>query len=121
MSQLARMFVVLNFLLAAGFLYAAAMFLGINHEWKKKHDTMNTQLTQAREEARKREKDLQTRVEELTKESSTLKEDNAGVKATAARLTDAAATSEKDKAQKAADFAKEQGNVQSAQEALKRA
>ena len=43
MSQLARMFVVLNFLLAAGFLYAAAMFLGINHEWKKKHDTMTTQ------------------------------------------------------------------------------
>jgi uncharacterized protein (DUF3084 family) len=121
MSQLARMFVVLNFLLAAGFLYAAAMFLGINHEWKKKHDTMNKDLTQAREDARKREKDLQTRVEELTRESSTLKEDNAGTKATAARLTEANATAEKDKKTKEADFTKEQANLASANENLKRA
>ena len=122
MSQLARMFVVLNFLLAAGFLYAAAMFLGINHEWKKKHDTMNTQLTQAREDARKREKELQTRVEELTKESSTLKEDRSGLQGDNTtphgRERD---TAEKDKKTKDAEFAKEQGNVASANENLKRA
>src|SRR6185503_11632095 len=115
MSQLARMFVVLNFLLAAGFLYAAAMFLGLNHEYKKKNEALTAQMTREHDEAQKREKDQKTRIDELTRESQTLKEDNSANKATAAQMKAANETAEKDKKEKDAAIAKEQGNVASAQ------
>jgi hypothetical protein len=121
MSQLARMFVVLNFLLAAGFLYAAAMFLGLNHEYKKKNEALNTQMARERDDAQKREKDQKTRIDELSKESSTLKEESASAKSTAAQLKAANETAEKDKKEKDAAIAKEQGNVASAQQNLQRA
>jgi len=121
MSQLARMFVVLNFLLAAGFLYAAAMFLGLNHEYKKKNEALNVQMTRERDDAQKESKAQKTRIDELTRESQTLKEDNSGTKATAAQLKAANETAERDKKEKDAAIAKEQGNVASANANLQRA
>jgi uncharacterized protein (DUF3084 family) len=121
MSQLARMFVVLNFLLAAGFLYAAAMFLGLNHEYKKKNEALNVQMTRERDEAQKESKTQKTRIDELMRESSTLKENGSGLQATNAQLQksnqELAATIK----QRDADLAKEQGNVASANANLQRA
>jgi uncharacterized protein (DUF3084 family) len=121
MSQLARMFVVLNFLLAAGFLYAAAMFLGLNHEYKKKNEGLTTQMASERDAASKREKDLKTRVDELTRESSTLKENGSGLAATNAQLTKTNSDLQAQLKEKDAAIAKEQGNVASANANLQRA
>ena len=118
MSQLARMFVVLNFLLAAGFLYAAAMFLGLNHEYKKKNEALTiadcAQATVKRRSARRTQK---TRIDDLTRESQTLKEDAAEPtgRATAPAREARTTTAEKDKKEKDAAIAKEQGNVASAE------
>jgi predicted membrane protein len=121
MSQLARMFVVLNFLLAAGFLYAAAMFLGLNHEYKKKNEALSVQMTREHDEAQKREKDQKGRIDDLTKESQTLKENGSGLQATNAQLKDQNDKLTAQLKEKDAIIAKEQGNVASAQDGMKRA
>ena len=121
MSQLARMFVVLNFLLAAGFLYSAAMFLGLNHEWKKKHTDVTAQLSEEKVASAKREATQKTRIDDLTRESQTVKETLSGLQGSEGRLREANTTAEKDKKEKDAAIAKEQGNVASANENLKRA
>jgi uncharacterized protein YeeX (DUF496 family) len=121
MSQLARMFVVLNFLLAAGFLYAAAMFLGLNKEWKVKHEALETTRKREADELGKQIKDQKDRIDLLTRESQTLKEEGSGLKATSAQMKQANEKAEADKKAQEAALAKEQGNVQSAQANLQRA
>lgn len=120
MSQLARLFVVLNFLLAAGFLYSAAMFLGLNHEWKKNHEKVSTELKTEKEAAARRETAQKTRIDELTHESSALKEERTSLSSKKDSLEKENLAHIADKAQMKTDFTKEQGNVASAQEALKR-
>ena len=44
MNQVARVFVVINLLLSAGFLMAAATFLHQTQDWKSKHDAKSTEL-----------------------------------------------------------------------------
>jgi myosin heavy subunit len=121
MSQLARMFVVLNFLLAAGFLYASAMFLGLNKEYKTKNEGLTAQMKRAEEDASRREKEQKTRIDELMRESSTLKENSSSLNATAAQLKAANEQAAKDKAEKDAALAREQGIVAGANANLQRA
>jgi len=120
MSQLARLFVVLNFLLAAGFLYSAAMFLGLNHEWKKNHEKVSTELKTEKEDRKRSDTTQKTRIDELTHESSALKEERGNLQSKVASLTTENQQHVADKAAAAAALAKEQGNVASANEALKR-
>jgi uncharacterized protein (DUF3084 family) len=121
MSQLARIFVVVNFLLAAGFLYAAAMFLGLNEDYKKRFEDTSKTLAAEKDAAARREKEQNRRVDELTRESQTLKEESAGQKGNLAQLQRSNEQAEKDKREKDAAIAKEQGNLQSANENLRRA
>lgn len=121
MSQLARMFVVLNFLLAAGFLYSAAMFLGLNSAWKEKHTVVEAKMKQQADEASRKDKEQKTRIDELSKESQSLKEEKSSLSATNATLQKANSDAESDKKTKDSQIAKEQGSVTSANEALKRA
>jgi uncharacterized protein (DUF3084 family) len=121
MSQLARMFVIVNFLLAAGFLYAAAMFLGLNNEWKAKHTALDTRTKAELAERDRNAKVQQTRIDELSKESATLKEENANLKGNVTRLDQSNTQAEADKKAKDATIAKEQGNVATANTALQRA
>jgi hypothetical protein len=121
MSQLARIFVVVNFLLAAGFLYAAAMFLGLNNEWKIKHTQLTKDTVTERTQRDAREKEQKTRIDELTRESQTLKEERSTLSGNLTQLTTANNAAEADKKAKDAALAKEQGLVASANEALKRA
>ncbi len=44
MNQVARVFVVINLLLSAGFLMAAATFLHQTQDWKKQYDAKSTEL-----------------------------------------------------------------------------
>jgi uncharacterized protein (DUF3084 family) len=69
----------------------------------------------------KRETEQKTRIEQLTRESQTLKEEGSGLKANVAQLTDANVKAEKDKKDKDATIAKEQGNVASTADLLRRA
>lgn len=121
MSQIARVFVVVNLLLAAGFLYSAAMFLGLNNQWKEKHISLEAQR---KNETAKLDSDLKAktaRVDELTRESQTLKEEKASLQASSASLKTANDAAELEKRNKDAQIAKESGNVASANENLKRA
>jgi len=120
MSQLARLFVVLNFLLAAGFLYSAAMFLGLNHEWKKNHEKVSAELKSEKEASARRESTQKTRIDELTHESAALKDERSTLASKKESLEKENLQHLADKKEKDTAFAKEQGNVASAQEALKR-
>ena len=46
MNQVARVFVVINLLLSAGFMMAAATFLKQNEDWKKQHETVSEEKVQ---------------------------------------------------------------------------
>lgn len=73
MSQVARVFVVLNLLIAAGFLFAAATFLSLNSDWKGKFTT-EEQAHRADNAAN------QTIIGEKEAEISRLGVENAGLK-----------------------------------------
>jgi hypothetical protein len=121
MSQIARLFVVLNLLLAAGFLYAAAMFLGLNHDWKKKHETLTKELAAEKEDARKQIAAQKTRIDDLSRESQTVKEERSNLTGKNDQLTKTLADLDRAKKEGEAALAKEQGLVASANENLKRA
>jgi uncharacterized protein (DUF3084 family) len=121
MSQLARVFVVVNFLLAAGFLYAASMFLGLNADWKGKHKALDDRMKQEVDSLNRNIKEQKTRVDELTRESQTAKEENASLKTGMSQLQAANTTAESDKKAKDATIAQAQGNVASSTAALQRA
>jgi hypothetical protein len=121
MSQLARMFVVVNFLLAAGFVYAAAMFLGLNNQWKDKHIALDARMKNEIEQRERESKTQKTRIDELTRESATLKEEGSSLKTNVGNLTTANNTAESDKKAKDAALAQAQANLASNNELLKRA
>jgi chromosome segregation ATPase len=121
MSQLARMFVIVNFLLAAGFLYAAAMFLGLNEEWKTKHEQTTATLTKERQDSERKLKENTTRIDELTRESQTLKEQNSTLGGNLSQLQKANTDATNQIKEKDSTIAKEQGNVQSTNDNLKAA
>jgi len=119
MNQVARIFVVINLFLAAGFLMAAATFLKQNENWKMKHGDL--------EKSKSAEiSGLQTQINTLNGQITALKSD---LTSTEGRL--AAAENDKKDAEtrfKAADEAKgtaeqnlqrEQGNTQSLSSNLK--
>ncbi len=51
MNQVARIFVVINLFLAAGFLMAAATFLKQNDHWMQKHGELKTQSDAEKQQA----------------------------------------------------------------------
>jgi hypothetical protein len=121
MSQIARLFVVLNLLLAAGFLYAAAMFLGLNHEYKNKYEKATKEAKAAAEVSARDMAAQKTRIDDLMRENQTTKEAKANLEGANARLTNENQEAQKEKAAKDALIAKEQGSVQSANDLAKRA
>src|SRR5262245_7358215 len=97
MSQLARIFVVVNFLLAAGFLYAASMFLGLNAEWKAKHTVLQKQKDTEVDSLNRNIKEQKTRIDGLTQEGAAAKEEVQNLKGGNAQLTAANQAAESDK------------------------
>lgn len=77
MSQIARVFVVLNLLVAAGFMFAAATFLATNNDYKKKLDVRSTELEAERRRAQGRESELQGSIQRLEGERNAKQEHNA--------------------------------------------
>lgn len=70
MSQVARVFVVLNLIVACGFLFAASTFLALNNDWKGKHeDAVEAHakaITEKDEKIKEVEKKLEVREREYT-------------------------------------------------------
>lgn len=120
MSQIARVFVVLNLLLAAGFLFTAATFLGLNNDWKGKHETV---AKKAKEEAARHEAALSEKDKALAEKESLLNAArDAESKATAAnqQLKTQVEAAEADKKAKDTQLDQAQKNVASVTENLKR-
>jgi len=76
MSQVARVFVVLNLLLAAGFMFAAATFVALNNDYKKQLDTEQKAHRADNDAAARKAAELDARISDLTARNSALTEQN---------------------------------------------
>ena len=113
MNQVARIFVVLNLLLAAGFLMAAATFLKQNEDWKKKHNDQGIAFASKEGEYKAAASTAQGRIEALTQDLNNAKTKISGLEQdksdTATRLTAA----NESKATAEGNVEREQGTVRS--------
>jgi hypothetical protein len=66
MSTVAKILVVVNLILAGGFLASASSFLGNQDQWRTKHDTVKTDLTEEVDRERSRADQERNRATELT-------------------------------------------------------
>lgn len=87
MSQVARVFVVLNLIVAVGFLFAASTFLALNNEWKGKHDRQaiahKAEISEKEGKIAELGKQLETREREYnaqTEKATALETENASLK-----------------------------------------
>ena len=85
MSQVARVFVVLNLLIAAGFLFAASTFLALNNDYKK-------ELAKEQEAKANLEQEMSGRIETLEAEKKDLANQNRALQERNANLTGSADT-----------------------------
>jgi uncharacterized coiled-coil protein SlyX len=81
MSQIARVFAVLNLVLAAGFLFAAGTFLGTKNDWIKKLDDEKVAHATDNRTKDQRNAELTASLSEITGANTALKEKNAAVDA----------------------------------------
>lgn len=72
MTQVARVFVFLNLVLAAGFLAASATFLGLNQGWKDQYKAKDKQLAEAQSAAAQEKSDLTNQIAELRQQNGAL-------------------------------------------------
>lgn len=120
MSQIARVFVVLNLVLAAGFLFAAGTFLGVKADWIAKYD--------GEKEAHKTDNDANSRtitaqnaqIQELTTQNSALKEEKAKSDTSAAERKTRIEALESENSTKNGQIAALTNDVASATDAMKR-
>ncbi len=74
MSQVARVFVVLNLLISAGFLFAAATFLALNNDYKGQLEAEQTAHEKANEDHRAQVTEKDNEIDRLKSQVSTLTE-----------------------------------------------
>ena len=68
MSTFAKILVVVNLVLAGGFLASASSFLGDQDQWRSKHDTVRQSLTEDVERERAKSETERNRAETLTRQ-----------------------------------------------------
>jgi predicted nucleic acid-binding Zn-ribbon protein len=120
MSQIARVFVVLNLVLAAGFLFAAGTFLGVKADWvakyqaeKEAHNKDNTANSQTITQ-------LNAQIQDLTAQNNALKESKSGLESTAAQQKTTIETLQAELSTKNTQIAGLTNDVASATDAVKR-
>lgn len=72
MTQVARVFVFLNLVLAAGFLAASATFLGLNQGWKDQYKAKVQELATAQATAQQEKSDLTNQIAGLSQQNGAL-------------------------------------------------
>lgn len=86
MNQLARIFIVMNLLLAAGFLFAAGVFLAKNENWKKEYELKNQEVENLNGDIAtlKKKHDEDVKIREQTKNA--LEDQNKGLEVKVGQL-----------------------------------
>lgn len=87
MSQIARIFVVLNLLVAAGFFFAASTFLGLNNDYKRKFEGEEKGRAADNAAAAVREQKKDTTIKDLESQLSAAKEQNGTLSGANTQLT----------------------------------
>lgn len=80
MTQVARVFVVINLLLAAGFLFSAATFLSLNEDYKQKLEDTREELAATTARLERDKEALRSELDEVRTDNDALKQEIQNIK-----------------------------------------